>query len=87
MQIYIALLICVLCVGLLLCFYRLVVGPTLAERAVASDGLISMVMGILILVSIYRETDMYLTAVLVIALLAFIGTLTVARFLELTQDE
>lgn len=87
MDIFIGLLICVLCFGALLCFYRVVIGPTLAERTVAADGLVSMVMGILILVSIYRETDLYLTAVLVIALLAFISTLTVARYLEMTQDE
>jgi multicomponent Na+:H+ antiporter subunit F len=87
MNTFIALLICVLGVGIMLCFYRVLIGPTLAERTVAADGLVFMVMGILILVSIYRETDMYLTAVLVIALLAFISTLTVSRYLELTQDE
>jgi len=87
MDFLIAMLVCVLCIGALLCFYRVLIGPTLAERTVAADGLVSMIMGILILVSIYRETDLYLTAVLVIALLAFISTLTVARYLELTQDQ
>jgi len=86
-NIFIALLICLFSIGAILCFYRLIIGPTLAERTVAADGLISMVMGILILVSIYQETDLYLTAVLVISLLAFIRTLTVSRYLELTQEE
>lgn len=87
MTIFVSLLLCVLAVGGLLCCYRIVVGPTMAERTVAADGLVSMIMGILILVSIYEQKDMYLTAVLVIALLGFINTLTVSRYLEMTDEE
>lgn len=84
MDIFLGLLICLLSVGVILCLIRLVRGPTLAERTVAGDGILSMIMGIFILISILRETDIYLNAVLVIALLGFISTLTVARYLELT---
>lgn len=86
MEIFISLLICVLGIGIFFCLYRVLVGPTLAERTVAGDGLISMIMGIIILVSIMKETDLYLNAVLIIALLGFISTLTVARYLEMTDE-
>lgn len=86
MEIFIGMLISVLSVGILLCLYRLVVGPSLAERAVAGDGILSMVMGIFILVSILRDTALFINAVLVVALLGFISTLTVARYLEMSED-
>lgn len=87
MDLYISLLISLLSVGILLCLYRLIVGPTLAERTVAGDGIVALIMGILILISIQRQTDLYLTAVLVLALLGFISTLTVARYLEHGDDD
>lgn len=86
-SIFIGLLVCLLAVGGLLCIYRLIMGPTIAERAVAGDGLVSMVMGVLILVSVLNQTGIYLTAVLVIALLGFVNTLAVARYLELTDSD
>lgn len=86
MTVFITLLICLLSVGIVLCLYRLLKGPTLAERAVAGDGVLAMVMGIFILISVLNETDVYLNAVLVIALLGFITTLAVARYLEMTDD-
>jgi len=86
-ELIIGLLICLLALGGLLCIYRLIIGPTIAERAVAGDGLVSMVMGILILVSVLTRSSIYLTAVIVIALLGFINTLAVSRYLELTDSD
>lgn len=83
---FLALLIVVLCVGILLCLARLFSSTTLAERTVAVDGIVFQLMGILILVSVLRQTDLYLDAVLIIALLGFISTLTVARYLEFSDD-
>lgn len=86
MNLFLGLLVCVMSVGMVFCLYRLLVGPTLAERTVAGDGLLAMIMGVFILVSVQQGTDIYLNAVLVIALLGFISTLAVARYLEMTDD-
>jgi len=86
MELFLSLMICVTSLGVVFCLYRLLTGPTLAERTVAGDGLLSMVMGIFILLSVLQRTDLYLNAVLVIALLGFITTLAVARYLEMTDD-
>lgn len=83
---YIALLICVMGIGIVFCLYRLLTGPSLAERTVAGDAILSMIMGIFILVGILENTDIYLNAVLIIALLGFISTLTVARYLEMVDE-
>lgn len=86
-EIYITILICFLSVGILFCLYRLFMGPSLAERTVAGDGVLSMIMGIIILTSLLRDSDIYLNAVLIISLLGFISTLTVARYLEFIDEE
>jgi multisubunit Na+/H+ antiporter MnhF subunit len=74
-------------VGILFCLYRLFVGPSLAERTVAGDAALALIMGIFILTSILRNSDIYFNAVLIISLLGFISTLTVARYLEFTDKE
>lgn len=86
MDLFLGLLIALTSLGVVFCLYRLLKGPTLAERTVAGDGLLSMIMGIFILVSVQQGTDVYLNAVLVVALLGFITTLAVARYLEMTDD-
>lgn len=86
MDLFLGLLVCAMSVGMLFCLYRLLVGPTLAERTVAGDGILAMIMGIFILISVQQDTDVYLNAVLVIALLGFISTLAVARYLEMTDE-
>ncbi|MFB6356413.1 MAG: monovalent cation/H+ antiporter complex subunit F [bacterium] len=86
MDTFISILIMIQSIGIVLCLLRLFRGPTLAERTVAGDGVVFMIMGILILISIKNQTTIYLDAVLIIALLGFISTLTVARYLELNDD-
>lgn len=85
-EMYIALLICVMGIGIVFCLYRLLTGPSLAERTVAGDAILSIIMGIFILVGILENTGVYLNAVLIISLLGFISTLTVARYLEFTDQ-
>lgn len=87
LELYITILICVMSVGILFCLYRLFTGPSLAERTVASDGILSLIMGIFILTSVLRNSVIYFNAVLIISLLGFISTLTVARYLEFTNKE
>jgi multisubunit Na+/H+ antiporter MnhF subunit len=87
MDLFITLLISCLCFGIVICLFRLFQGPSLAERTVAGDGIMALITGIFILVSILFDSDLYLNAALIISLLGFITTLTVARYLEMTNDE
>lgn len=71
-----------LTVAAALCLARLLRGPSLADRIVALDSLlVVMVCGIG--VEAFRSTEgTYLDAHVVAALLGFLGTITVARFIE-----
>lgn len=65
------------------CFFaRLVIGPTLADRVVALDGLVITLVGAIALDAARTESDLFVDAVVVIALVGFVGTAAAARFIE-----
>ena len=73
-------------VGAVLAVVRLVLGPTVADRVVASDVLLTLFALGTLLASARTGTGTYLVAGLVVALLGFVGTASVARFLEVGGD-
>jgi multicomponent Na+:H+ antiporter subunit F len=72
----------VLALSALLCVVRVVQGDSIADRVVALDTL--LIVGVVgVAVNAARVGDgTYLDALLVVALVAFIGTTAVARFIE-----
>jgi multisubunit Na+/H+ antiporter MnhF subunit len=70
-----------LAVSLSLCVYRLLLGPAVVDRLLALDTIATNVIAILAVLSIYLRTEVYLEAVLVLALLAFVGTVAIAKAL------
>ena len=62
--------------------YRLVAGPTLADRVVSLDGLLTMVVTGITAWGAYRGEGTYLTVGVVVSLVAFLGTCAFARFIE-----
>lgn len=62
-------------------FYRVWRGPSVADRVVALDTIGANVVAFVALYSLAFETDEAIDAVLVIAILAFIGTVAIARYL------
>ena len=68
-------------VGALLAVYRIVVGPSVLDRVIASDVLVATVIcGLAAEMALNRHTDT-LPVLLVLALFAVLGSLSVARFL------
>lgn len=61
---------------------RLVIGPSLADRVVSLDGLLTMVVISVIAWGAYTGEGTYLTVSVVVALVAFLGTSAFARFAE-----
>jgi multicomponent Na+:H+ antiporter subunit F len=57
-------------------------GPTLADRVVALDGLLIVVVSGIAVGAARSGTTAYLDVLVVVSLLAFVGTVTVARFIE-----
>jgi multicomponent K+:H+ antiporter subunit F len=68
-------------IAFLLCLWRLVVGPDLPDRILALDTLYINAVALLILLGIRSESSIYFEAALLIALMGFVGTVALARYL------
>ncbi len=66
----------------LLCLLRLVRGPSLADRIVALDALLIVIVSGIAVDAARTRDGTYLDVLVVTALLGFVGTVNVARFIE-----
>jgi multicomponent Na+:H+ antiporter subunit F len=66
----------------LLCALRAVLGPTAPDRVIAIDAFAMLMVGALVLLSVYYRAPIYLDVALVYAFLAFLGVLAIAKYLE-----
>lgn len=67
--------------ALLLNLYRLLRGPDATDRILALDTLYINVVGLVVLLCIAAGSKIYFEAALIIALLGFIGTVALAKYL------
>lgn len=67
--------------ALLLSFLRLVVGPDVPDRILALDTLYLNSIALLILLGIYLDSALYFEAALLIAVMGFMGTLALSKYL------
>lgn len=67
-----------LCMALNL--YRLLRGPALPDRILALDTLYVNAMALLVLVGLHWGTMLFFEAALVIAMLGFVGTVVLSKF-------
>jgi len=65
-----------------LCLLRMLKGPTAPDRAVAVDTIATITTALLVLLGFIFERYVYLDVALVYAVLTFIGSVAIARFLE-----
>ncbi|WP_046178476.1 Na(+)/H(+) antiporter subunit F1 [Domibacillus tundrae] len=73
------LLLAIAMIGLI---YRLIKGPTVPDRVVALDAMGVNLVSITAVLSMLLGTSNYLDIILLIGILAFIGTVAFAKFLE-----
>ena len=72
----------VLSLAVLVAFGRVLKGPSLPDRVVAIDYVSYVTMGFLGTYAILSGREAYIDAALVLGLLAFIGTIALARYVE-----
>lgn len=60
--------------------WRLLLGPTLTDRVLAVDTLYINTVALVILLGLRLRSDLLFEAALLIALLGFVGTVAMARF-------
>lgn len=77
--IYVGIFYLLLC---LLLLYRVAKGPNVVDRAIAGDSIDILTAVALILFALYSGRGIYLDIALVIAILGFIGTVLISRYLE-----
>lgn len=75
-------LFCVLLLCAFFCLYRLQRGPTAPDRTVAIDILGTLVVGFCALYGLRTGKDFYLNIAIAWALLSFVGTIALAKYLE-----
>ena len=70
-----------LALGQILSMVRLVLGPTQGDRILALDTMVINALGLVIAVGIYQGVQIYFEIALLIAMLGFVSTVALARFL------
>lgn len=72
----------VLTLSLVLVFVRFLIGPSLSDRVVALDLLITIGIGIIAVYSIVSDQPTFLDIAMILALIAFLGTVAFSYYLE-----
>jgi multicomponent K+:H+ antiporter subunit F len=67
--------------ALLPCGWRLIVGPHSVDRVLAMDTLYINAVALIVLLGIRLDTPMLFEAALVVAMLGFVSTVAMARYL------
>lgn len=70
-----------LAIAAVICIARFVKGPTLPDRIIAIDTMSSMVIGIMVLLSLYFGNSLFMDIAIVYAMLSFIGNLAISKYL------
>jgi multicomponent K+:H+ antiporter subunit F len=70
-----------LALGQLLSMVRLVLGPTSGDRILALDTMVINALGLVVVLGIHLGVQIYFEVALLVAMLGFVSTVALARFL------
>ncbi len=73
-------------VGLLFTLIRFVKGPSLSDKVVSLDTFNMIVIGVIALLALLFENNLYLDIVIIYAILSFLETVVFARYVEGKKD-
>lgn len=77
----------VLSLAMLGAFIRLLLGPSLPDRVVALDLMATLVIGIVAVYSIASGRSAYLDVAIILALIAFLGTVAFSYYLQKRNEQ
>lgn len=72
----------ILALSVLLVFFRFMVGPTISDRIVAVDLVVTIGIGVIAVYSIITNQPTFLDIALIFGLIAFLGTVAYSTYLE-----
>ena len=67
--------------GQVLSMARLVIGPTTADRILALDTMVINALGLVVVLGIHQGFKVYFEVALLVAMLGFVSTVALARFI------
>ncbi len=70
-----------LVIGQILSMVRLIIGPTPADRILALDTMVINALGLVVVLGIHQGIKVYFEVALLIAMLGFVSTVALARFI------
>lgn len=81
LEIALAITLVVLALGQVLSMVRLVIGPTPGDRILALDTMVINALGLVVVLGIYQGVKVYFEVSLLVAMLGFVSTVALARFI------
>ncbi|GGH22665.1 cation:proton antiporter [Sphingobacterium alkalisoli] len=76
-----------LTLSIILVFFRLLKGPHVVDRVVALDLIITIGIGIITVFTIRSNQKVLLDVAIILALIAFLGTVAFSYYIEKRNDE
>lgn len=77
----------ILTISVLLVFIRLFKGPAIVDRVIALDLIITIGIGILTVYSIRQNQKVLIDVAIILALIAFLGTIAFSYYIEKQKDD
>lgn len=77
----------ILTISVLLVFIRLFKGPAIVDRVIALDLIITIGIGILTVYSIRQNQKVLMDVAIILALIAFLGTVAFSYYIEKQKDD
>ncbi len=74
--------IVILSISVLGCLYRVLRGPSMSDRIIALDTIGINLIAIVAVISIMLRTQAFLEIILLIGILAFLGTIAFSKYIE-----
>lgn len=81
LQTVIPLAMLLMSIAIALNLWRLVIGPSLPDRILALDTMYVNTIALLVLFGIYQSSMLYFEAALLIAVMSFVGTVALSKYL------
>ena len=81
LQIIVPLAMLLVSVAIALNLWRLIKGPSLPDRILALDTMYINAIALLVLFGVYQATMLYFEAALLIAVMGFVGTVALSKYL------
>lgn len=82
MSVMLLIALVILSLGILGCLYRLLRGPSMADRIMSLDSIGINLLAMIAVLCMLQQTQAYIDIILLIGILTFIGTTAFARYIE-----